>query len=482
MKGKSAIVTDPSSTGLVQVRVEEEDSMKGMLRSYKPECLEIDCSEADPNRKLVDGIDTLGTANVNVQVIGQMLHDHGIETSKWGTGQAKPLKSLAQEVQNGTSQLMLDATQHRTLVRVVNIVLLRICYTWKGETRFLVEASEQSPEGWCRTKARLIGTKKEPHENTKLAAKRALENYLPDGRVKFNFDGNEVFEEEDDSTSYPGMRTVYRKEIVEGWVTSKNAEILQRIGFKSDVVDVPTWGFQDHRGNTKIFEWLTERQCEKRDVLLHVPEEWDEISCLVNPSATGLSEEKLGEALRNSGISPEMLAETPGAKKLEDLVGETKRGECTFVMEPDGRVLRMVDIVLLKLTKADPDNLGKSMILVQADEAPMDYPEEKKILARLPGNKLKPTENEFLIARNILSRKLGIDENCVSLNPDDVVTSEEAKTSNSYPGLLTYYRKRMITAEVIIPKITDGTESICLGVESTPLGLMSAQRSINIEV
>jgi len=113
MKGKSAIVTDPSSTGLVQVRVEEEDSMKGMLRSYKPECLEIDCSEADPNRKLVDGIDTLGTANVNVQVIGQMLHDHGIETSKWGTGQAKPLKSLAQEVQNGTSQLMLDATQHR---------------------------------------------------------------------------------------------------------------------------------------------------------------------------------------------------------------------------------------------------------------------------------------------------------------------------------------------------------------------------------
>lgn len=470
MKGKSAIVTDPSSTGIVQVRVEEEDSMKGMHRSYRPDCLELDDSQTDSNNTtLIAGIDTLGTANVNVQVIGQMLRDHGIVTSEWGKGQAKPLKALAQEVQNGTSQLMLDATQHRTLVRVVNIVLLRICYKWDGETRFLVEASETSPEGWTRSKARLIGTKKEPHENTKVAARRAVENYLPDGKVSFNYDGNEVFEEEDDSTSFPGMRTVYRKEIVEGWVTSKNEDVLQRVGFRADAPETPTWGFTDHRGNTKVFEWLTERQCEKREIIVHVPDEWDEISCLVNPSATGLSEENLGEALKASGIDPKVLAQTPGAKKLEDLVDETKRGECTFVMEPDGRVLRMVDIVLLKLTKADPDNPGKSMILIQADEAPMDYPEEKKILARLPGNKLKPTENEFLIARSILSRKLGIDENCVSLNPDDVVTSEEAKTSNSYPGLLTYYRKRMITAQVIMPKAE--------GDSTSPLGI-SPQNSL----
>jgi serine/threonine protein kinase len=509
LKGKYAVVVDPSSNGTVKVRVEDfgsaspsesgsgdEDAeeqemrpratksrptigqsgkrlsyaqelitMEDEMTNYKPHELALassDDAHEDSKRPSVGSNPTaVGVGDMSVEVIGKMLEDHDIDTSVWGMGKAKTLKKFAWEVQQGTSQLMLDATRHRTLVRVVNIVLLKICMAFKnGDVRYLVEIEEETPDGWKRETPRLVGTKKEPFENTTKAAARVVDLYIPDGKVSLDFDGMEVFEEDVESKSYPGVRTVYRKEIVEAWITTKSPEVMKRLGLaghSSSAESAPTWNHTDSTGSRKVFAWYTFEECEALGVSLEPIDEDDGISCLVNAPAIGMSVEKLYEALKANGIDPDTMHEKLGAKTIEDLAEETKAGESSFVMEPDGRVLRMVDLVLLKLTRADPNDPGKQLILLQADEADMEAPDNKKILQRLPAHKLLPTENEFVVANKILSAKLKIDENCVSLDPDSVETFQEAKMSNSYPGLLTYYRKHMISGEVIVPDTDDCT-------------------------
>jgi len=68
--------------------------------------------------------------------------------------------------------------------------------------------------------------------------------------------------------------------------------------------------------------------------------------------------------------------------------------------------------------------------------------------ARIPGAKRRPDENQFLCARRILKRQLEIDENAVRIS-QEVGYIEEDRSSKSYPGLKTVYRKRIIKGEVI---------------------------------
>jgi hypothetical protein len=265
---------------------------------------------------------------------------------------------------------------------------------------------------------------------------------MGDCKIMFDFDTTEIFEEEEESPSYPGVRTVYRKEIIEGFVTTTKATVLKRIGCESDECK---WSFEDNRGNTKFFEWLSEDECEEKEVELCAPESaGEELSCLVD-APIGFSEEKLRDFLSSNGINTDLFGSAPGSKTVKALAEESKLGETSFAMEPDGSVLRVVDVVLLRLSKDDG-----TKVLVQADEATSSDPDSTKVLNRLPGQKLRPTDNQFVTAYNILKKQLQIDENCVNLHPDKVEIRESAQFSNSYPGLLTLYRHHVIYGEVLI--------------------------------
>merc|ERR550539_537462 len=100
-----------------------------------------------------------------------------------------------------------------------------------------------------------------------------------------------------DSPSYPGVRTVYRKEIVDARVSTTKADIMSQIGLPG----FKRWEAKDNKeGNTKFFEWMSDKQAEAKKVKLK-SEGREAISTLVR-APIGLGEEALREYLKLQNI------------------------------------------------------------------------------------------------------------------------------------------------------------------------------------
>ncbi|CAK0832630.1 unnamed protein product, partial [Prorocentrum cordatum] len=151
--------------------------------------------------------------------VGYILARHGIDTNQFGRGVARTLDDLTEEIRTGASRLMLDASAHKKLVRVVDLVLLRVAVGTgdDADELVLVELGKEYSDGRAAAGLeRLPATKREPHESTKRVVDRMLAQIFGQGRgaVRYSLQDSDVFETEDDSASYPGVRTVYRKELV----------------------------------------------------------------------------------------------------------------------------------------------------------------------------------------------------------------------------------------------------------------------------
>merc|ERR1712151_1020723 len=132
-----------------------------------------------------------------------------------------------------------------------------------------------------------------------------------------------------------------------------------------------------------------------------------------------------------------------GTKSIRQFSAELIRGEAQLMEDGKGQLSRIVDLIILIITKPDTNE-----VLVQAEQILPD----KKVVPRnrLPGPKRRPDENQFLAARRFIKTHLEIDENLVKFS-DNVEFIEEEKPSPSYPGVGTLYRKRFIRAEVRLP-------------------------------
>merc|ERR1719414_2558710 len=102
------------------------------------------------------------------------------------------------------------------------------------------------------------------------------------------------------------------------------------------------------------------------------------------------------------------------------------------MVQPDGNVVRVVDVVLLFLLKGQSTD-----ILVELHEKYSDG--EVNPLNRLPGSKRRPDENQFTAAQRILKRQLKMDENHVRLIPGSVKVMEVDQDSKAYPQIRTLY-------------------------------------------
>lgn len=377
----------------------------------------------------------------SVEVVSKMLEEHHIDTSSWGAGTSKRLDQFAAEVQSGAATLMLQAGSYKKLVRVVDVVLLRIAWGDGAEKRFLVETSETFADGRTRTGLdRLPGSKREPHESTKRAAERMLQE-MRDAtgmRVVLDFASREQFEEEEESRSYPGVVTVYRKELIEGRVVDAGEDLLQKLGLVGHDAD---GGFATTHASGLITEysWFAEEVCQSRSVKLRAPAEGEEISGLVQ-APIGFSEEELLEFLQRNGVDVNQFGHGH-AKTLKEFSTELIKGEASIMLARDGRILRIVDVVLLHVVKQ-----GVGDLLMELQEKHTDGTIHG--LNRLPGAKRRPDENQFVAARRCLRKHLKMDENYVDINQHDVRIIEEEKDSPSYPGIRTVYRKRVISAEL----------------------------------
>lgn len=393
----------------------------------------------------------------NTDVVGQMLQAHGINTGLFGQGSAKPLERFAQELESGASQLMMDAAMHKALVRVVDVVLLRLVSKMRDTTLFLIVSADEQLDGRFRGDLnRLPGTKKRPYENVKNAAERIVLE-TPDIEIEdvvFQLDTTECFEEEEESPSYPGVRTVYRKQIVSG--------VLSSFGQSEASGDRPAVrrpeAFHTSSRSTKFFSWLTEEECQEKGVkLAPSARRRQEISSLV-PAPIGLKVKALGRYLKQNNIDPSAFGKDR-AKSLQELSIELISGESSLMTQPDGVVVRIVDVVLLLVTKA-----GTDQVLVVAKESSASAVSAVDAeLNRLPGSKRRPDENHFHVAKRVLQRQLKVNENRINLDADNVRICEEEKDSPSYPGLRTVYCKRFISATLTADDVGVTSKGLLMG-------------------
>merc|ERR1712060_378778 len=125
---------------------------------------------------------------------------------------------------------------------------------------------------------------------------------------------------------------------------------------------------------------------------------------------------------------------------LKELSDELIKGEAQLLEDSKGAPMRLVDIVVLYLTRGT-----EGEVLVQTEQIFSDG--QKQVHNRLPGTKRRPDENHFITARRILRRQLDVEEIYVTFTRD-VKSTEEEKPSPNYPGLRTVYRKRLVRAHV----------------------------------
>jgi len=234
------------------------------------------------------------------------------------------------------------------------------------------------------------------------------------------------FEEEIESPSYPGVRTVYRKEIMRATMNGQPPASLAD-------------GFKGKEGMTKFFTWLPPEQATQKGVKLEATGA-EAISALVR-APIGLNVDALREHLSGLGIDVNRFGAESGVKTLKEFSQELVKGESTLMQNASGAVTRVVDVVVMIVK-----NPKTNEVLVETEQN-LPNVDKKIVLNRLPGAKCRPDENQFTSAKRILRRQLEIGENEVILEKDPQVVEEE-KPSNAYPGIKTVYRKRLINANL----------------------------------
>jgi len=304
--------------------------------------------------------------------------------------------------------------------------LLRLYHIDKDGTRqYLVEETfGRLSDGRERAAvARLPGAKKLAHESARAGAARILTDILkidPSNAKTSNGD-REVFEEAAESFSYPGVQTFYQNEIIEVSIDATTAGCLVNRGSITG----------DH-ASRKEYAWRDEKTCKATDVRIRAPEKGTEFSGIVHPPI-GYKEDELAPYLEEHGIKIDLFG-TGKAASLKDFADELSRGECHLTLR-NNKLERIVDVVLLKLYKQ-----GTEEVLVEHTDASS---------IRLIGLKRRPDESHFLTAQKIIRTTLKLDENHCRIDPEGVRVHDVVKESDAYPGVLTLYRKRIITCMLL---------------------------------
>lgn len=376
------------------------------------------------------------TSNANdLSIFSTMLQDHGIDPRKFGSGSTKSLQTLASEVRSGEARLMLDATAHKKLVRVVEIVVLRLRCS-DNRDKIIVEMAVSSKERGKYDTLRLPAKIRPPHENIGRCSERVLATLgLDNNAVTLRMDARETCEEEYESPSYPGVQTIYKKEIVEGMVNvaALSADQAAKLGLPG----FSQWTSEDDKG-VRFHEWMTEEEAQAKNVQFYMKGAGEVVSTLVH-APIGMNEQELEARLKAANVDVGSFGQR-GTRTLKEFSRELYRGEAFLSENSTGELVRLVNVVVIILKDA---KCGKT--LVQTHQ--VDSRGAKKDKSRLPGNKCRPDENHFICARQTLRREVEIDENTVMFN-EAVKFVEEQSLSSNYPGIKTIYRKFLITADL----------------------------------
>lgn len=385
-------------------------------------------SGADAALRPLDSTNVQTTA-ATISIVGQMLTEHDIDINKFGKGGAKTLDKLAAEVTDGSARLLLDATNYKKLVRVTELVAVRIYRVKNGVKEYAIETEEKAENGSERATNRMPGAKKAASENCMQTVERVVDRQMNlRGKVRIDYAKTVTYDKEEMSPSYPGVYTVYKSQLVEGCLV--------------DAADTSAnqWSFKGDENLTRMFEWLSEAECNRRHIQVTPPAKSTASSALVDPPL-GFDEEQLESFLESNKVVVSTFGKGQ-AHSLADFANEMVKGDSTLMMDRNKRLVRVVDVVLMKLVSK---RTGK--VLVQTDIQFADKSTKK--LDRLPGMKKRPDENAYITAKKVITKTLCMDENDVIIDPGRVEEFEDEQASVNYPGLPTVYHKRIITATLL---------------------------------
>lgn len=154
-------------------------------------------------------IDTKGEWTIELLI--ETLKEGKVDVSSYGTGTAYSLENFKTELDNGAASLMRGVNGE--LVRVVDVVTVRINSPAK---KVLLERKTRLQDGRVLVRNRLPGTKRLPNENVWQAAGRVVAQFSPNIRdnVIIRVGQEETQNIAQESGSYPGIQTVYRKTFV----------------------------------------------------------------------------------------------------------------------------------------------------------------------------------------------------------------------------------------------------------------------------
>lgn len=348
------------------------------------------------------------------------LKQHGIDARAYGSGAAISLEDLAADISCGTSRLMLDATNYKRLVRVVNLV--SVCLRNLANDTVLAERGDAGPFFPCSTR--------ESWENLEDAAHRILRKQcnILEGNVSFSDDPPLVTEADEESPKFPGLLTVTCKTIVQASIEG-DAQTLSQVGLP----DGRPWSFKDARGTVRSFEWIDPAELKE--------EPSSEMGSRLVPAAIGPSLKDLKAFVQAAKI--EISAATH--KSLEDLYAETRKGDASLILDSAGKITHVIDVVVFKLM----DKKNNSILLEIERILPNGT---KQKCASLPSAKRRAEENHFFTAWRILSEQLTLDERMVKIDPSDIEYFEEESDSVRFPGLKTVSRKRLMKGTLVALK------------------------------
>ncbi|CAJ1365810.1 unnamed protein product [Effrenium voratum] len=316
---------------------------------------------------------------VELPLFAQFLSEYNIKTAAFGSGKAKPLAALAQEVETGASRLMLDAAEHKKLVRVKDVVVLKLV---DDKERLLIEVEEHFSDGRVRATGRLPGSKKETHENLRQTARRILEETLnlEPAMVKLDLAGAEYQHQELDSPSFPGLRTVYRKEVVSGHVSTKDPKRREQFlgsGWRAT-----------ERGGSRMLRWITEEeagsmQLEEVEGNNNAPS----VSSSLVLAPIGLKEPELRQYLEKLQVDVSAYGRD-GAKSLKEFSEELIKGEVRLGKGENGEGCVVSEVVNLCIKNSQKDE-----VLLQVKQVgPGDFVSDKLLL---PCASRRPDDSRF---------------------------------------------------------------------------------------
>mmetsp|Transcript_82686 Transcript_82686/g.129196 ORF Transcript_82686/g.129196 Transcript_82686/m.129196 type:complete len:865 (-) Transcript_82686:307-2901(-) len=366
-----------------------------------------------------------------------------VDTSNFGSGQAKSLENLLHELQSLECRLML---RNKKVIRVVDLLLLRL-RTPNG--KILIEESQTFKDGRSREVKRLPGVMRQAGgsgvETARSEIDRLLANELGTTSevIKVNlqlFDPTqEITSKVESSQSYPGLESVYRKTFFEAVVNTKaDKGKLQKLGLmdeKSFTTNISP------DGTTSSWQYYTDDQIKKSSIDVSAKKKSLAEFEGFTPLSMDWTVETMTSTLAKHGVDTKKFGQG-GARSIKELVDETKTGE-TRLYSKGSEIRRYLDILIVKIRRTDS---GTDSYLIETGHS---FGKGQSVSKNaFPATKIRPYEDKLWAVRRLLGEvDIPYASSKIQFGPRRTETSQ----SPSYPGLTTVYLKQVV--EVTLSEI-----------------------------